>query len=383
MAAEIVIIWPDPRWAGLLHSALLRGNLKAPVQLLLRYPEASELVELLRDGDGESRVVIVGLTDLTRATKLFQTAKESLPHIHLIAADIAESTAGLKAAMRAGAADYWTPPFDPAEIARNLSSVTYAHGESGVLLACLPGQPGDGASTAALHLAQSISVNRGEPALLIDCDVQCGTLGFRLGLNPEYTLLDAAGHASNLDEIWDRIATRWRDIRVLASPESSFGLTGEHLEALPSIVESALRRFPYVVADLPAALYSPCAGVLRRADKVCVVCTPEITSLHLTRRRFTDLREWDVRADKVKLVVNRADARNAPMRQEIARSLGVPVAWSLPNCYQELSKATLDGGVVERDSAYGQAIQQMAAGLADFEAAAERGSSWRKLLSFG
>lgn len=386
MAAEIVILWPDARWAGMLQSALLRGDSrgdsKVSVQMLTRYPEEAELADMLQADGAPTRALIVGLTDLLRAEALFQTAKAVAPAVKLIAADVAESTSGLKAAMRSGATDYWAPPFDTAEIRSRLSSLAQGTAETGTLLACFPAQPGDGASTAALHLTEAIGANTGQSALLIDCDIQCGTLGFRLGLNPQYTLLDAAGHAANLDDLWEGLTTSWSGIRLLPAPERSHGLTGERLDVLPVIVESALRQFAYVVVDLPAAMYSPCAGVLRRADKVCVVCSPEITSLYLTRRRFTDLREWDVRPENVKVVVNRADSRNAAARSDIEKSLGCAVSWSLPNSYEEITKAELAGQTVDSKTEYGQAIVQMAAGLTGFQTEYSP-SSWRRMLSFG
>jgi len=384
MAAEILIVWPDPRWAGQLHSALLQGPLDSSVDLLTRYPDPGELLDLLREKGRETRVLIMGLTDERRATALLQAAKEAAPQIHRIAVDIAESTEALKTAMRAGANDYWTPPFEPAEIGQNLSSLTQNRDadSNGVLLSFLPGQPGDGASTAALHVAEAIGFGTGKQVLLIDCDLQCGTLGFRLGLKPAYSLLDAASHLADLDDLWDRLAVPWNEIRLLTSPESSFGLTGERLEALPGIIESAVRAYSYVVVDMPSGLYGPCAGVLRRSNSICVVCTPEVSSLYLTRRRFSDLGEWGIRRNKVKVLINRADSRDAPPRNEVERSLGVAAAWTLPNSYHELNQAALAGRTVSRDSAYGQAITQMAAELAGFQTVEAR-SKWRKLLSFG
>lgn len=384
MAAEILIIWPDPRWADQLHSALLQGGLDASVELLTRYPSPGELMDLMRQGESETKVVLIGLTDERRASALFQVAKEAVAGVTLIAVDIAESTDALKAAMRAGAKDYWTPPFNPPEIYEALSSLHHDRetASDGVLVSFLPGQPGDGASTAALHVAQAIGYGTRKPVLLIDCDLQCGTLGFRLGLKPDYSLLDAAGHLSDLDDLWDRIAVPWNEIQLLTAPESSFGLTGDRFEALPAIVESALRVYPYVLVDLPSALYGPCAGVLRRSNTVCVVCTPEVSSLHLTRRRFSDLGEWDIRRSKVQVLINRADSRDAPPRNEVERSLGVKAAWTLPNSYYDINQAALAGRTVDRESIYGQAIAQMASGLAGFEVAESR-SSWRKLLPFG
>lgn len=383
MAADIVIVWPDPRGAGKLHSALLRASAKSSIQILAHYPSAGEMTTLLRDDEGETKIVIIGFTDEQRAVQTIHNARNAVPGVGLIAADLAESTGGLRAAMRAGASDYWTPPFDPTELARTLVEI-FPAGQSDVdgrLVAFLPGQPGDGASTAALHFAEAISAGSKHPTLLIDCDLQCGTLGFRLGLRPDFTLLDAFGQGANLDDIWDRLATPWNSIRLLTAPENSFGLTGEHLEALPQIIESALRNFAFVVVDFPAALYRPCAGALRRADEICVVCAPEITSLHLTRRRFSDLNEWDVRADKVNLIVNRADSRNAAPVSELERSLSSAVRWQLPNSYETISRAALDGCTVGHDTPYGQAISKIAAEVAGFKLESHRGG-WRKLLSF-
>ncbi|MBI1357890.1 MAG: hypothetical protein GC160_26430 [Acidobacteria bacterium] len=385
MSAEVLIVWPDPRWAGQLYSLLQRGDFGLGVRLLSSYPELRELERLLLPDGEPIRLLIVGLTDEQRGIALLQAAKDLQPQVGLIAASEAESTTGIRLAMRAGATDYWTPPFNATEIGNTLRQLAVAAPRQveGALLTFMPGQPGDGASTTALHTCEAISSAIGRPALLMDCDVQCGTLGFRLGLRPEYSLLDAAGHVKTLDDLWNKITAPWSNMRLLTAPEGSFGLTGDHLDALPRIVESARRHFPFVVADMPAALYPACAEVLRVSATICLVCTPEITSLHLARRRLQDLDDLGVRREKVQLLVNRADSRNAPPVQEVEKATGMSVAWSLPNNYEAVNRAALDGRTVSRDTPFGEQVHRLAAGLAGYEADHPRTSAWRRILSFG
>ena len=78
--------------------------------------------------------------------------------------------------------------------------------------------------------------------------------------------------------------------------------------------------------------------VLMRADKIFLVCTPDIGALHLARRKaswFHDLRL----TDKVSLVLNCAERRGTLAVEEIERIVQLPVRYLVPASANEIAKA--------------------------------------------
>ena len=143
-------------------------------------------------------------------------------------------------------------------------------------------------------------------------------------------------------------------LHVLVAPPSSTAMTAELFGRIPAALTSARRVYSCVVADLPDPLFSSTRQILKMSDRVYLVCTPEITSLHLARRKAQQLRDCGVPNDRMGLVVNRVGAWGSFQPSEVQRVVGAPVVWTLDNDYAALHEATLAGGLVAEDSGLGK-----------------------------
>lgn len=386
MAIRALIVWPDRDLAQQLESALHECGLSLLTCVHDKYPTAERLAELIGDSKAPT-AVIVGLLDPERAVALLEGLRSSELAAVSVAADCSESAANIKAALRAGAVDYWTPPFDAETLRHGLAPLKQAvrtATERGRLVSFLPSDAGAGASMVALHAAHGVSTLNEKGVLLIDCDLQCGTTAFRLGLKPEFSLLDALAHNADIDELWDRLTTSWRGLDVLAGPETGTTFTHSNLAQLPAVLDSALLRYRWVVADLPAGLYPACEQVLLDSESVHVVCTSEVTSLHMARRRVSDLLALGLERERIRLVVNRADALNAIASQEIERAVGVEIDWTLVNDFRAVSDAAMRGGLVENGTELGGQLAALARRISGLEEPPPEhaASAWRRILAF-
>src|SRR5690606_30310679 len=122
-----------------------------------------------------------------------------------------------------------TPPFSVADVRRALEATVEQTDDrpEGKLIAIMPCQGKDGASTIAVHVAQGLSQALARPPLLVDCDVQCGMAAFRLGVQTRYTLGDALANVDRLGDFLSKIVVRWRGFDVIVAPDSSLGLLGD------------------------------------------------------------------------------------------------------------------------------------------------------------
>jgi pilus assembly protein CpaE len=155
------------------------------------------------------------------------------------------------------------------------------------------------------------------------------------------------------------------------------------LQNLPALFDSAVGQYRCVIVDMPPGIFSASEELLLRADRVFLVCAPEVMSLHLARRRVAELIELGVERERLRLVVNRADSKGSVQREEIEKGVGLPVRWVLSDDYAAVSAAALKGELLGVDSTLGGELQKLGRHLLGSEAAPEQSARWRRIFSFG
>ncbi|MEZ5362408.1 MAG: AAA family ATPase [Bryobacterales bacterium] len=229
--------------------------------------------------------------------------------------------------------------------------------KAGALVAFLPSQGGSGASTVCLHVAERIAASLPGKTLLIDCDLHTGTVAFQLGLEPRKTLLDAL-EAPDVESVRS-CPSRWGDLAVLVGPADPDRIFEGPLDKVEELLQAARQSYDCVVVDLPAPIYSSTTGMLRAADYIYLVCTPEITSLHLAKRKIDRLRKLGVAEERLRLLLNRSGSTMGLDPKQIERITGVAVEWALDNDYRAVASAALRGGLVPKDTALAQQLDHL------------------------
>jgi Flp pilus assembly CpaE family ATPase len=146
---------------------------------------------------------------------------------------------------------------------------------------------------------------------------------------------------------------------VLAAPPPGAAIHGNDFRRISVLLSAAKAAYPLVVADLPPALHASSRGVLELAEQVYVVCTPEITSVHLARRRANELMRIGVEQQRLRLVLNRAGSHAWIGAGEVSQAVRLPVSALVANDYAALNRAVLEGGVVPYRSALGRQFEEL------------------------
>jgi len=301
-----------------------------------------------------------------------------------IAADITSRADSILAAMRAGAAEYLSPPFDPdllLESFRHRAKEETAKKPKGRMVCFMPAQGGNGASTIALHVADAVSREIKKKVLLIDFDFHSGTVAFRLRLKPEYTFADAVTRTEIIDELWPRVVCSWNGLDVLASPSAN-EVPAERLNRLGDVFSSAAHLYLCVVIDMPNALFTSCQEVLRLADAIYLVSTTEVMSLHLARRRINQLVQLNIPIEQIKLVVNRVGSKRGLDKSHIGKVVGVPVEWTISNEYAIVTHAYLKGGLVPQNLNLGKQLTDFACHIMGIQATKQSSKRWKFIYCF-
>ncbi len=143
-------------------------------------------------------VVLLDLaTDLDTACELIRMTRAIDPQIQVIGLHHANDSRAVVQSLRAGAAEFLSEPFEAsvqgeaiARVLRLRQPETPGEPEFGTVVIFCSTKPGSGATTLATQTAFAVKRLTGKRVLLLDLDLQGGTIGFTLKLNHQYSMLD-------------------------------------------------------------------------------------------------------------------------------------------------------------------------------------------------
>jgi pilus assembly protein CpaE len=253
----------------------------------------------------------------------------------------------------------------------------------GRVIAFLPAQSGNGASTVALHAACAASRELHDKVLLMELDFHCSVLRLRLRLDADRSVAEILERTDNLDELWPWIIQPWNGIDLLPSPASSRRMACRSLQHLPDVVEFAASRYSTVILDLPSALMTSTRDILALTDTLYLICTPEVTSLHLARRRTSELMEMGMPQDRLHVVVNRAGSGQHLPTHDLSQVIGFPIYCSLDNDYLALNDAWEEARLLSKQVRLGRQLYELGSAIVGAQQPASKPlrQSWKALLS--
>jgi pilus assembly protein CpaE len=272
--------------------------------------------------------------------------KELSPKTNRIGVQWHSSPESILEAMRCGLNDFIGGPFTEEKLGHlldRLAAVAAKAARDDVklnqLVAFLPAKAGAGASTLATHTALALSEEEGAKTVLIDFDLSSGITGFTLGLKAEFSLSDAFARHSELDGmLWKSLVVHHGNLDILPTQSSRIcGRPGS--EQVSSLLHSARGRYNRTVVDLPGTLDRASMEVMSQAESICMVVTTELPVLRLAREKLDYLRHHGLQS-KVKLVLNRAGNLSVA---EVEKIVNHRVAFEVPNNYQPIAEALLEG----------------------------------------
>jgi pilus assembly protein CpaE len=155
-------------------------------------------------------------------------------------------------------------------------------------------------------------------------------------------LSDATAHGRQLDDdAWRSLIKTVGNTDLLLSGAPRVG-EGIPRVQVAQLIEFARRNYNVVGADLPDTFDETTLAVLRDANKILLVTTPELPALRLAHLKVLLLRKLDL-FDKVSLLVNRVSSRLELSLPEIEKTVGLPVLMSSPCDYADVTKAIRAG----------------------------------------
>ncbi|HLC02868.1 MAG TPA: P-loop NTPase [Anaerolineales bacterium] len=166
---------------------------------------------------------------------------------------------------------------------------------------------GVGCSTLAVNLAVAIHQQLETRVLLVEGKLLFGHLGLMLNLRPQNTLADLIPHAGSLDAglVEEVVTQHATGIHVLLSPPDPHVAQGIRPDDLYKVAQGVGRVFDVVIVDAGSFLNDNAVTLMDVADRVLLVTTPELASLHDVSRFIQLSRTLGFPPEKLITVLNR------------------------------------------------------------------------------
>ncbi len=362
-ALRSVIISPDQELAQYLSGIFLELGGISVVRQLDRYPNQIDLTRMLRSH--APQVVFLSIEGASLATEIASQIDKLMPGVQVVAVGRSCEPATLMEIMRAGIREYLAAPFEYSclqncltRLTDNLSRRPIVSHSTDLLYSFLPAKPGVGTTTLAINASIAAARSQGAEGLLMDFDLNCGMVRFLLKLESSYSILDAAEHASNMDEnLWPQIVTKCEGLDVVnagvLNPESRI-----HNMQIHHLLDYARRNYKFVCADLSGNLEKYSMEIMHESRKIFLVCTTEVSSLHLAKEKLQYLQRMDL-GDRVQVLLNRYIRKSGVPPAEVEQIIGAPVLMTLPNDYSRVAKSIQAGSSIDADCELGRSCAKL------------------------
>ncbi len=238
--------------------------------------------------------------------------------------------------MLAGARAFLITPFSQINLLSTLRRVTELEGRRIQSQAYIPSQlpeatrplrsvtfysprGGTGVTSIAANTAIALAEETGKKVLLFEGKVFFGHLEVMLNLKVQNALSDLIPHASNLDEnlIRDVVCPHPSGIHVLLAPANAQIAQGIRAEDIYNIFIGVSRYYDYIVVDAGGPLNDISVTLMDATDRILLMTTPDLASLHDTSRFLQLSRSLSYPAEKILMILNKAGSEGGVKLKDI------------------------------------------------------------------
>jgi pilus assembly protein CpaE len=359
-----------PNGDMLRRAGAMLGELTAGAAVMVtEYPRPGSAAALAAQ-HGCNICFLDAATNFEQAQKLIAELAPGMPVVALHVRNDAET---ILRCLRCGACEYLAE-LAPVTVRGVLERLERARGgaaapAAGAVYCVVPGKPGCGASTLAVHLAIGMRASGVSPVLLVDADSFAGSIAFQLKLKAEFHLGDVLRDWKRMDDdVWARLTVPAGGVDVLAAPENAAARIDLTRLQAAELCAFWSARYRAVVLDVPDLRFAADGGFTALADVLLLVATGDLTALQATRRGLQYLDQAGGDRTRIRLVLSRHLAEAGLARADVKAVLGLDPFALLPNEFELLQTALLEGKTAPAGSRFAGAVRTLCRQLANRDA---------------
>jgi len=270
--------------------------------------------------------------------------------------------------MRAGVREYFTLPLDSAEVSAALTRA-YQHrgaprpGERspGKLFIFLGTKGGCGVTTLASNFALALAQESEQSTLLVDLGMPLGDVAINLGMNTQYSVVDALQDSERLDPNFIRtlVANHSGSFDVLAAP-NDFRDATPVAGAMDKLAAVVRQSYDFVVVDAGSRVELVGTALFEQCSAIYLITQVGISELRNANRMIGQF--FAARGDSLQIVLNRYASKTLLFDDsQIAKTLTRAAQWKIPDDWAAARRTRNTATpMVLVDSPISQAIREMA-----------------------
>ncbi len=323
-AASVVVIGVNTHGMGLIRECL--GTEAVLPTKSTPYQDAVQIVQKTRPN-----VVIMGFdVDFDAAVNLGARLQAEQAGIHLVAISERTDPERIRSAMRAGYREYVVLPEDGPLLRQAVHDAAYGTEQQedlGEVIAVVGAKGGLGSTLVATNLAAELSALY--QVCLADFDFSMGDVAAFLDLKPSSSILDLLENLHRLDSRLFKGSVSIHPgskLQLLSQPAELAPYTDLRDEDLIRILSIAAETYQYVFVDCGAHIDTATLTATTAADRILLVCTPDVVSVKNAWRRLQMLEQQKVEPDTIRLVLNQWEKGAEISDRDIESNLNIPIA---------------------------------------------------------
>jgi pilus assembly protein CpaE len=192
---------------------------------------------------------------------------------------------------------------------------------------------GVGCSTLAVNLAVALHETFDDRVLLMEGKLLFGHLGLMLNIRAHNTIADLIPHAGTLDTslVSEIVAEHITGIHVLLSPTDLQVAQGIRPDDMYNVLRCVSKMYDFIVIDAGSYLNENTVTLMDAADRILLVTTPDLGSLHDTSRFIHLSRSLAYPTGKLLTILNRAGMPGGVKTKDIATALHYDLYAQIPD----------------------------------------------------
>jgi pilus assembly protein CpaE len=242
-------------------------------------------------------------------------------------------------AMALGVREFIPLPMSEQKLAAAIERVagSFGMGKRAKIISVIPTIGGCGSTTVACNVAASLAKS-GAKTCLLDLDLVRGGVASYFDSRPRYTIADVMSSTEQVDkQLLDNALFVHQNsgLAVLARPDLPEDTQRVNPNGMGKLLGVLGRLFDYVVIDSLMSIDPLFTTIIQATDINLMVMQLNVPSAKNAERFVGCLRRMGIEASKIRLVVNRYVKKGCDIEpEEVERSLGLKIAWMVPNDFK-------------------------------------------------